>query len=336
MARRLAALAAALSLLAALPARAEDKPVLTVYTYESFTPDWGPGPRIEAAFERTCGCDLRFVGLEDGVSILNRLKLEGPSTKADVALGLTAELVPEAKATGLLAPSGVDLSALSLPGGFGDDTFVPFDRLDLAFVYDSEAVKDPAASLDALVNGNPDEKIAIQDPRTSTPGLALLLWVKSVYGDRAEAAWAKLSKRILTVTPGWSESYGLFTKGEVPIVLSYTTSPTYHEIEERTDRYKAMRFSEGHYRQVELAARLKGSQHPDLAQSFLRFLLSPEVQSILPVTNWALPVAPTAEPLPAAFSDVVQPPKPLEIPAEEVARRRAAWTEEWLRAMAQR
>lgn len=95
------------------------------------------------------------------------------------------------------------------------------------------------------MDGDPSQKIAIQDPRTSTPGLGLLLWVKSVYGDKAPEAWAKLRKRILTVTPGWSESYGLFTKGEVPMVLSYTTSPAYHMVSEKTDRYQAAGFPRG-------------------------------------------------------------------------------------------
>ena len=57
------------------------------------------------------------------------------------------------------------------------------------------------------------QKIVIEDPRTSTPGLGLLLWMKSVYGNEAPAAWAKLKDRVLTVTPGWSEAYGLFHQG---------------------------------------------------------------------------------------------------------------------------
>ena len=57
--------------------------------------------------------------------------------------------------------------------------------------------------------------------------------MKSVYGDKAPEAWAKLKDRVLTVTPGWSEAYGLFTKGEAPMVLSYTTSPAYHMIAEK-------------------------------------------------------------------------------------------------------
>ena len=329
------ALLSAIALILPSVAVAEDaeRPVLTVYTYESFTPDWGPGPRIEKAFEAECGCDLRFVGLEDGVAILNRLKLEGERTQADVALGMTAELVPELKATGLFAPSGVDLAPLTIPGGFSDDTFVPFDYSYLAFVYDSESIANPPASLADLVAGDPDQKIAIQDARTSTPGLGLLLWMKAVFGDQAEAKWAELSRRILTVTPGWSEAYGLFTKGEVPIVLSYTTSPAYHQIEEGTDRYKAAAFSEGHYLQVELAGMLRTSRQPELARRFLAFILTPAFQSIIPTGNWSLPAAPTGEPLPAAFETLVQPARPLEIPAADVAAHRAEWTAEWLRGL---
>ena len=327
--------ALALALLSCVPALAQDagKPVLTVYTYESFVPDWGPGPKVEAAFEARCGCDLRFVGLDDGVAILNRLKLEGETTAADVALGMTAELVPELKGTGLFAPSGVDLKPLAVPGGFADDVFVPYDYSYLAFVYDTASVTEPPRSFEDLVNGDLDEKIAIQDARTSTPGLGLLLWVKSVYGERAEETWAKLRPRILTVTPGWSESYGLFTSGEVPMVLSYTTSPAYHEIEEGTERYKAAAFSEGHYLQVEIAGMLRTSRQPELARQFLTFLLTPEFADIIPTGNWALPASRPGQPLPEAFGKLVQPSRPLAIPAAEVAANRADWTAEWLRAL---
>lgn len=330
-----AATALALVVLAA-PALAEEgggKPVLTVYTYESFVPEWGPGPKIEAAFEAVCGCDLQFVGLEDGVAILNRLKLEGETTDADVALGMTTDLVPELKATGLFTASGADLSAIEVPGGFSDPVFVPFDYSYLAFVYDTETIANPPRSLDELVTGDPEQKIAIEDPRTSTPGLGLLLWMKAVYGDEAPAKWRQLSERILTVTPGWSEAYGLFTQGEVPMVLSYTTSPAYHMIEEGTDRYQAAGFEEGHYLQIEIAGRLKTSDQPELAAAFLQFMLSPEVQTILPTTNWTLPVIELDRPLPAAFDRLVDVEKPLLIDPETVAQNREAWTQEWLEAL---
>ncbi|MCW4113423.1 thiamine ABC transporter substrate binding subunit [Aurantimonas sp. MSK8Z-1] len=326
-------LALALPILAGATAQAQEKPVLTVYTYESFTADWGPGPEVKQGFEATCGCTLRFVGLEDGVAILNRLKLEGASTDADVVLGLDTSLLAEAKATGLFAESGVDMAPVSVPGGYSDPVFVPFDYGWFAVVYDSEVVKTPPTSLEALVSGDPGQKIAIEDPRTSTPGLGLLLWMKAVYGDDAAAKWKQLSGRILTVTPGWSEAYGLLTSGEAPMVLSYTTSPAYHLIEESSDRYKAAAFSEGHYIQVEVAARTAKSDQPDLASRFLTYLVSTDVQDVLPTTNWMMPAAKTDKPLPDAFGTLVKPVKTLMLDPQAVADHRRAWTDEWLQAL---
>ena len=116
---------------------------LTVYTYESFTAEWGPGPKVKAAFEKDCACTLDFVAVTDGVALLNRLKLEGADSKADIVLGLDTNLTEDAKATGLFTPHGMDLSALVVPGGFTDDVFVPYDFAHFAVVYDSEKVKTP-------------------------------------------------------------------------------------------------------------------------------------------------------------------------------------------------
>lgn len=319
-------------LLATTAVQAADK-VLTVYTYESFISEWGPGPKIKAAFEETCGCTVDFVGVADGVALLTRLKLEGEGTKADIVLGIDTNLVEEAKATGLFEPHGVDTAAVTVPGGFADDTFIPYDYGHFAVVYDSQALKTPPTSMKDLVEGDPSQKIVIEDPRTSTPGLGLLLWVKSIYGDKTDEAWAKLKTRILTVTPGWSEAYGLFTKGEVPMVLSYTTSPAYHMIAENTDRYQAAAFSEGHYIQIEVAGLLKTAPQKDLARDFLKFTISPAFQDEIPTNNWMMPAAPTSQPLPEAFGKLVSPAKTFLMSPEEVARNRKAWIDEWQAAM---
>ena len=76
-------------------------PKLVVYTYDSFTSDWGPGPQVKKAFEAKCACNLELVGLEDGVSMLNRLKLEGKNTSADLLLGIDTNLTADARASGL-------------------------------------------------------------------------------------------------------------------------------------------------------------------------------------------------------------------------------------------
>ena len=326
-----ASILTAASLASAVPAPAQT-PVLTVYTYDSFSAEWGPGPQVEKAFEARCGCDLRFVSVADGVALLNRLRLEGGRTDADIVLGLDTNLVTEAAATGFFAPHATDLSGLTVPGGWNDPVFVPFDFGYFAVIYDSEKISDMPTSMAAFLAGDPSVKIAIQDPRTSTPGLGLMLWLKALYGDDAPAAYGKLAARVLTVTPGWSEAYGLFTNGEVPMVLSYTTSPAYHRIAEGSDRYKAAAFSEGHYMQVEVAGMTtKGAANP-LAQQFLDFMVSPAFQDIIPQTNWMLPVAPTSEPLDPVFGELVQPEKVLALPPEEIAANRRAWIDEWLAA----
>lgn len=335
---RVALLAAACStfaLLAVGVATAQEKPVLTVYTYNSFTSEWGPGPQLEKAFEAQCACDLAWVSLEDGAALLARLKLEGHNTKADVVLGLDTNLTAEAKATGLIAPHGVDLSGLALPVAWPDQEFVPYDWGYFAFVYDSEKLPNPPASLAALADGKDQPKIIVQDPRTSTPGLGLVMWLRDVYGDKAPEIWAGIKPKILTVTKGWSESYGLFTQGEAPIVLSYTTSPAYHQIVEETQRYKAMLFPEGHYMQVEVAARIGHSDHADLAQSFLAFLVTPEAQKVLPTTNYMYPVRDIGSDLPQAFVDLPKPEKSLLLQPEEAAKNRDVWIQEWLGIVSQ-
>lgn len=276
---RLAIAAASIAAFSVSAAAAEK--TLTVYTYESFITEWGPGAKVAEAFEKTCDCKVDYVGVADGVELLTRLKLEGQGSKADIVLGLDTNLVAEAKATGFFAPHGADTASVKVPGGFSDDTFIPYDYGHFAVVYDTEALKDPPKSLKELVEGDPSQKIVIEDPRTSTPGLGLLLWVKSVYGDKAGEAWAKLKDRVLTVTPGWSEAYGLFTKGEAPMVLSYTTSPAYHMVAENTERYQAAPFAEGHYIQIEVAALTKNAKDPELARNFLTFMIGPEFQSII-------------------------------------------------------
>jgi len=332
--RRWALLAAVIATSAAAPASA-DKPTLTIYTYSSFVSEWGPGPALQPLFEAQCGCSINWVSLEDGAALLSRLKLEGVQTEADIVLGLDTNLTAETAATGLIAPHEADLSALTLPIAWDDANFVPYDYGYFAVVYDSQILPNPPQSLAELTAPGDGPKIILMDPRTSTPGLGLLLWVKQVAGDGAAEAWTNLAKKTLTVTKGWSEAYGLFLKGEAPMVLSYTTSPAYHVMMESTDRYKAAEFAEGNYLQVEVAARLKTSDQPELAKLFLAFLTSRAAQEKLPTTNWMYPVIDLGDALPQAFRDLKVPAKALLMPSDQVAANRSAWIEEWLNSAGQ-
>ena len=323
-------LAAALLAVSAFTQAAEQKPVLTVYTYDSFAGEWGPGAKIKLAFEAVCDCELKWVALEDGVAILNRLKLEGAHSKADVALGMDEVMLAAAHDSNLFVPHNVDLQSLTLPGGWQDNTFLPFDYGYFAFVYDSSKLKQPPQSLKELVERN-DLKIIYEDPRTSTPGQGLLLWVKQVYGDKAPAAWEQLAKKTVTVTKGWSEAYGMFLKGQSDLVLSYTTSPAYHRLAEDKQQYRAAMFSEGHLRQVEVAAQLKNAPHPELAQRFMQFIVHEHFQNQIPEGNWMYPV--TNVKLPDGFNQNETPVQTLQVDTQQIATQRKVWVKEWLQAV---
>jgi len=303
-------------------------PELTVYTYDSFVTDWGPGPAVEKAFEEVCGCDLNLVGAGDGAALLARLKLEGDRSEADVVLGLDTNLVAAAAETGLFAPHGVEVE-YDLPYDWTDATFVPYDWGYFAFVH--ETGMNAPESFRELADS--DTTIVIQDPRSSTPGLGLLMWVKAAYGEEAPAIWEGLSDNIVTVTKGWSEAYGLFLEGEADMVLSYTTSPAYHLIAEEDDSKAAALFEEGHYMQIEVAGMLAASDQPELAQEFLAFLLTDPVQSVIPTTNWMYPAKMPEGGLPKEFDTLVQPDKALLFAPEDAAEMRDPALAEWLDAL---
>lgn len=299
---------------------------LTVYTYDSFISAWGPGPQIEAGFEAQCGCDLQFVPAGDGAALLTRLLLEGENSAADVVLGLDTNLIARARKTGLFAPHGIE-AAFDLPISWEDAAFLPYDWGYFAFVYDRGRIPHPPSSFEELATGN--WRIVIQDPRSSTPGLGLMWWVEAAYGDSAPQIWADLAPKILTVTPGWSEAYGLFLDGEADFVLSYTTSPAYHSLAEGDESKAAALFEEGHYMQIEVMAMMKRSAEPDLAQAFLQFMISPEAQAALPMTNWMYPVIWPEGGLPESFTPPLEAHDALLLPPEEIEAKRKGALERW-------
>lgn len=314
----------------ATTATAEDKPVLTVYAPDYFTSEWGPGPKIEAAFEETCACDVQYVAGD----LLPRILLEGERTKADVVIGLNTDVTKKARETGLFLPHGQDTSDLTLPIEWTDEVFLPFNWGHTAFIYNTEKMADAPTSFEAFL-ADEDTKVVLQDPRSSISGLALMLWIKSVYGDDSQEAFNKLARKTLTVTKGWSESYGMFTDGEADMVLSYTTSPAYHIIAEEDETKKAAIFDEGHYFMTELVAQLKTSKQPELAQSFMDFVLSGTFQEMIPTANWSFPAKLDADKLPDGFKKLDLPKKALFYTENEAADLRDAALEQWLSAFSQ-
>ncbi|UYN98224.1 MAG: thiamine ABC transporter substrate binding subunit [Devosia sp.] len=327
------ALAVVVAGLATHTAAAQDKPVLTAYTYDSFAAEWGPGPLLKAGFETQCGCELNWVVADSSIGTLRRVQLEGEATEADLIVGLDTAIMGEAASTGLFAEHGLTLDGLVLPESWADASFVPIDYSHFAFMYDTDTTEVPPTSFEELIALPDSVKVVIQDPRSSTPGLGLVLWVKAAYGDRAPEIWAGLKPHLLTITKDWSEAYSLFLDGEADMVLSYTTSPAYHIVAEGDDTIKAALFSEGHFPQIEVAGVLKSSDQQELAQQFLAYLVSPEGQGIIPTTNWMFPVVDLGEGLDPAFAALPQPEKTLTLPDADIEANAQAWIAEMLAAV---
>ncbi|WP_108397886.1 thiamine ABC transporter substrate binding subunit [Devosia submarina] len=327
------ALAVLLGLFAA-PTVAQDAPKLTIYTYDGFAAEWGPGPGLKAGFEAICGgCTVDFIAADSSIGTLRRVQLEGETTEADLIVGLDTAIAGEARATGLFAEHGLDLTGLTLPTEWTDATFVPVDYAHFAFVYDTDTVTTPPKSFEELIALPEDFKIVVQDPRSATPGLGLVLWIAAAYGDRAPEIWAGLKPHILTVTRDWSESYNLFLEGEADMALSYTTSPAYHIVSEDDQTIHAALFEEGHLAQTEVAGMLKSSDQPELARQFLDYLASAEGQKIIPTTNWMFPVTDLGADLDPAFAGLPQPEKTLTVSDEEIAANSQRWIDEMLTAV---
>lgn len=316
------------TMLSATAAFAET-PVLTVYAPDYFASEWGPGPAIETEFEKACGCDLQF----SAGDLLPRIMLEGSATDADIVIGLNTDVTKKARETGLFAEHGQNNADLKLPIEWTDGTFLPFDWAYISFVYNADKMSTMPSSFEDLVNLPADHKIVIQDPRSSISGLALVLWVKAVYGDKAADYWTRLSPNILTVTSGWSEAYGLFTEGEADVVLSFNTSPSYHIVAEEDETKKAAILEEGHYPYFELVAKVSSTDVPNLADAFMDFVMSSEFQSIIPFTNWSYPAAQSSDEWPEVFANLPAPTKTVYFNEQQAAELRNSAVEEWRNAL---
>ena len=308
------------------------KETLTVYTYESFVSEWGPGPIIEKIFEEKYDQDIRFLASDSAATLLTKIILEGSSTKADIVLGLDMNLLEEANQSNLFDNHYLENlnNRLILPINWESENFVPYNYGYFAFVYNNKQFKNIPKSMKELIN-NTEARIVIQDPRTSTPGLGLLTWMKSIYGDNVSSEWKKLNKKIVSVTKGWTNAYyNIFLAGEADLVLSYSTSPAAHIMFEENYDFSAISFNEGNYLTIEFAGILKSSKNKFIAKNFLNFMLSEDFQSVIPSTNIMYPVTKIKK-LPEAYQSL-EIPKVLQIDPTIIKSNKEIWIQEWLNA----
>ena len=309
------------------PNAASDHPVdirgteVIVYAYDSFVADWGPAPELVKRFEAKTGCTVTMVSCGDAAQVLSRAVLEKAKPEADVLVGIDNNLLNTARKENILTPykpANADTVVAPEVRLADDWLLTPYDWGYFAMIFDTASNVTPPASLEDLTKPEYAKKIILMDPRTSTPGTGFLAWTMAVYGKDYQDYWTRLKTNILTMAPGWDTGYGLFTSGEAPLVISYTTSPAYHVEYDKTDRYQALIFAEGHTMQIEGLGLVKGAKNPEAAKAFIDFMLTDEAQEVLPLTQWMYPVSSSVQ-LPESYKAAPKASKTLSVPSEEVA-----------------
>jgi len=311
------------------------KKELTIYTYDSMISEYGLMPKIIPKFEEQCNCKVNLISKGDSGQVLTTLVLEKENPKADVVIGIDNSLIHNAIENNVLekfTPKNIDKIKKGIE--FNEKGFLtPFDFGFIAFVFDSQKVEIELNNFNSLLDSSLRKKIVIENPRTSSPGLALLLWTIKVYGDPGyKDYWKKLKPNILVVTDGWDEAAGLFKAGETPIYLSYATSPPYYAEFEEINYFLAAEFEEGHYIQIEGIGIVKGTKNRELAEQFIEFMLTEEAQKEIPFTQFMFPVNEKVE-LPKAFDYALIPSKNLEVDPKLVEEKQEEWISEWEKIM---
>ncbi|MFO8034705.1 MAG: thiamine ABC transporter substrate-binding protein [Candidatus Bipolaricaulota bacterium] len=311
---------------------------LLVYTYDSFVA-WGPAQEIKEEFEEAHpGVELVWIAPGDSSEMLSRLigELELGLPTADVFLGVADVEVHRALEHEAFLPLETELipNLEYVPEDIrlDEDAYVvPYDYGYVTFVYDDEAL--PAEhvpeTLEDLLRPALKDKIILQDPRTSSPGLSFLLWTIAHFGEEWTEFWRQLRPNVLTVTTGWTESFEMFQAGEAPIVISYATDEAYSYIVHGDLRYRVLTPGGEGYRQVEYMGVVRTTDNPKLAHTLLNIVLSHQVQELIPTSQWMFPANEDAD-TPADFQEyAIIPENPVALDLDLVAENLEEWISEW-------
>ncbi len=329
---RITSTIAALALTLAACGQEEAAP-LRLLTHDSFD----VSTAVLEQFTAETGIAVEVIPLGDAGSALNRVILTADDPEGDVLFGVDSTFLTRALAADLFLPhraAGLELVDPSLLPG--DDRVTPVDFGDVCVNYDiawfADAGLDVPSGLVDLADPAYAGLLAVQNPATSSPGLAFLLGTIERLGeDAAFVLWERLRVNDVLVTDGWSEAYyGAFTHasdGDRPLVVSYASSPPAEVLfaDVPTDVAPTGVILDTCYRQIEYVGILSSTARPDDARRLVDFLLSPTFQADVPLTMFVFP-ARTDIALPDVFeAHAVLPERPLVMDPARIDAGREAW-----------
>jgi thiamine transport system substrate-binding protein len=311
---------------------------ITLMTHDSFL----VSDAVLEAFTEETGITVELLSGGDAGAVLNQAILTADNPVADVLFGVDNTFLTRALDADLFIPydaAGLD----GVPEELQIDPehrVTPIDYGDVCVNYDVAALAvagiAPPETLDDLIDPAYRGMLAVEDPATSSPGLAFLLGTIAHYGDGWHDWWEALDGNDVLVTSGWEEAYnGAFTAasdtGDRPLVVSYASSPPaevyFAEVPPAEAPTGSM--TEGCFRQVEFAGILAGTEHEEAARRLVDFMLSEAFQEDIPLNMFVFPaVAGTT--LPEVFVEHAAPvDAPLTLPPEDIEANREAWIQEW-------
>ncbi len=311
---------------------------LVVYSYDSFQ---DVAKVIIPKFERKYNVKVDLITLGDAGNVLNRLILEKDHPKADVVVGIDNSLAAKAIEAGVLEvykPRDIGVVPKDLIEGL-DPTYhlVPYDYGAIAIVYKKNKVRNPPKTFEDLLKPQWKKSLILEDPRTSSTGMAFLLWTIAAYGDPGWLYyWEKLKPQIYQITNGWDSGWEMWDKGEAPLFVSYATDPAYDAYYKNGSEPNigVILLNGTAYVQIEGAGIVKGTKHRELAEKFIDFLLSSEAQREIPLHNWMFPASDNVT-LPEVYKYAVKPGKIVNPSPEEIKAKHNEWIKEWVELMIQ-
>ncbi len=317
---------------------------LTVLTHNS----WALDKNLIAQFERQSGIRLRFLKGGDAGEMLNKAILSKGAPIADVIYGFDNTLLSRALQADILQPyRSPELPALR-PELLIDQTFraTPVDFGYVALNYDRDYFKDKPLPERFADLASPEfaRLLVVQNPASSSPGLAFLLATVAAFGEDGYLGfWENLRKNGVRVVSGWSDAYYThFTRagGDRPLVVSYSTSPAaelyYSEARPKPAEPPTANLflPKSSFFQVEYVGILKGTRNLRAAQRFVDWLLSRPAQENIPTQMWVYPALREAR-LPEVFRFAEVPSEPARLSPQQIAQNRERWIREWTQVVVQ-
>ncbi len=330
-----------LLLLSAGVADAKEKtPFVTLMTHDSFA----VSQALLDDFEKKYGAEIKIIKSGDAGAALNQAILSRKNPLADVFYGVDNTFMSRALSSDIFEPYESPFLR-DIPYSLKLDPsnrLLPVDYGDVCLNYDKSwfARKRlaPPSGLDDLILPAYKGLSVVQNPATSSPGLAFLITTVGKYGASGYMGfWKKLRANDVYVTAGWSEAYyGKFVRakgGTRPIVVSYASSPAaevYYSESKLADTPTAGVLGAGSaFRQIEFVGILKNTAKKELAQKLIDFMLSPEFQKDIPLHMWVFPANPET-PLPDVFLKYAQKAEyPITLLPETIENGREKWIEAW-------